>query len=72
MLPMQDVSKPALDAGTIGRMAAEVVRIVLTPAEVDAVRTTLTALLDEIRVVEPGDRDGVEPETAVMVEEWPR
>jgi hypothetical protein len=69
---MQDVPKPALDAGTIRNMAAEVVRIVLMPAEVDSVRTTLASLLDEIGAIGPGDRAGVEPEPTVMVEVWPR
>jgi hypothetical protein len=69
---MQDVSRPALDAGTIRSMAADVVRIALTPADLDAVRITLASLLDEIRGIAPGDRSGVEPETAIGVEEWPR
>ncbi len=69
---MQDVPNPALDAGTIRSMAAEVVRIALTTAEVDAVRTTLASLLDEIRGIAPSDRAGLEPETTIMVEEWPR
>jgi hypothetical protein len=69
---MQDVSKPALDVETIRRMAAEDVRIALTAAEVDAVRTTLASLLDEVRAVAPSDRNGVEPEPTIIVEEWPR
>ena len=67
---MQDVAKPALDAGTIRSMAAEEVRISLTPAEVDALVLQLNSLLEEIRAIAPSDRAGVEPETTIMAEEW--
>jgi hypothetical protein len=69
---MQEPPRPTLDAETIRRMAADVVRITLTLAEQNAVRDTLGSLLDEIRVIAPSDRAGVEPEPIVMVEEWPR
>jgi hypothetical protein len=69
---MQDVPKPALDAGTIRSMAAEVVRISLSPAEVNAVQATVSSLLDEIRAIAPSDRAGVDPEPTILVEEWPR
>ena len=69
---MPDETGPALDAETIRRMAAELVRITLTPAEVDALRPLLNSLLEEIRQVRPGDRAGVEPELGVTREDWPR
>jgi hypothetical protein len=69
---MLDDPSPALDAETIRRMAAESVRIALTPAEVDALRPLLNSLLEEIRQVRPGDRDGTEPELSFTLEEWPR
>jgi hypothetical protein len=69
---MQEVHRPALDAETIRRQAAEEVLIALTRAEVDALHTLLNSLLDEIRAIAPSDRAGVEPETTIMVEEWQR
>jgi hypothetical protein len=69
---MLDDFRPAFDAETIRRMAAEDVRIALTPAELDAVRSTLNSLLEEIGRIAPGDRTGAEPEASVTVEEWPR
>ncbi len=69
---MPDQPGPALDAETIRRMAAETVRITLTPAEVDALRPVLNSLLEEIRQVKSGDRAGAEPESGVTMEDWPR
>ena len=69
---MPDDSGPALDAETIRRMAAETVRITLTPPEVDALRPLLNSLLEEIRQVTPGARAGAEPEPGVTMEDWPR
>jgi hypothetical protein len=69
---MADAPRPALDAETIRRMAAEDVRIALSPAEVDALRSLLDSLLDEIRQMAPRDRAGSEPEPIISVEEWPR
>jgi hypothetical protein len=69
---MPDAPRPALEAETIRRMAAEEVRLAVSPAEVDALRTTLNALLEEIGWIAPSDRAGAEPETAITVEEWPR
>jgi hypothetical protein len=69
---MPDAPRPALEAETIRRMAAEEVRLVASPSEVDALRTTLNALLEEIGRIAPSDRAGAEPETAITVEEWPR
>jgi hypothetical protein len=67
---MPDAPSPPLDAETIRRMAAEEVRIALTPAEVEALRPLLNSLLDEIRGMAPGDRAGAEPEAKITVEEW--
>ena len=69
---MPDVPNPALEAETIRRMAAEEVKLALRPSEVEAVRTTLNGLLEEIGWIAPSDRAGVEPETSIMVEEWQR
>jgi hypothetical protein len=69
---MLDDPSPALDAESIRRMAAELVGIALTPAEVDALRPLLNSLLEEIRQVRPGDRAGAEPEPSYTLEEWPR
>jgi hypothetical protein len=69
---MPDEPRPTLEAETIRRMAAEEVKLALRPAEVDALRTTLNAILDEIGRIAPGDRAGSEPETAITVEDWPR
>jgi hypothetical protein len=63
---------PALEAETIRRMASEEVRIVIAPAEVEALRSLLNSLLDEISRIAPSDRDGAEPEVSITVEEWPR
>jgi hypothetical protein len=71
-MPMPDEPAPDLDAETIRRMAANALKIALSPAEVDALSTLLGPLLDEIRKVASGDRAGAEPEVSVTVEEWPR
>jgi hypothetical protein len=67
---MLEAPDSALDAEMIRRMAAEVVKIPLTPAEVDALRTTLNGLLDEISKIAPSDRAGAEPESRITVEDW--
>ena len=69
---MPDEPAPDLDAETIRRMAADEVKITLSPAEVDALSKLLGPLLEEIRQIAPGDRAGAEPEASVVVEEWPR
>jgi hypothetical protein len=69
---MPDEPAPELDPETIRRMAAHVVKVPLTPGEVDALSKTLGPLLEEIRKVAPADRAGAEPESSVTVEEWPR
>jgi hypothetical protein len=69
---MPDVPKPALEAETIRRMAAEEVYLPLSPSEVDALRTTLNGLLEEIGGIKLSDRAGAEPETTISVEDWPR
>jgi hypothetical protein len=62
----------AVEAETIRRMASEAVRIAVSPAEVDALRSLLNSLLDEIGRIAPDDRAGAEPEVSITVEEWPR
>ncbi len=69
---MQDVPNPTLDAETIRRMASEEVPLALSPPEVEALRSTLKGLLEEIGRVTLADRAGSEPETRVILEEWPR
>jgi hypothetical protein len=69
---MPDAPAPDLDAETIRRMAAHVVKIPLSPGEVDALSKTLGPLLAEIRQIAPSDRDGAEPEGSFVLEEWPR
>jgi hypothetical protein len=68
---MPDLAKPALEAETIRRFASEQVGISLAPSEIDAVKTTLNGLLDEIRPMAPSDRGSAEPESGVVVQEWP-
>ncbi len=63
---------PALEAETIRRMANEEVRIAVSPSEVEALRSLLNPLLDEISRIAPSDREGAEPEVGITVEEWPR
>jgi Asp-tRNA(Asn)/Glu-tRNA(Gln) amidotransferase C subunit len=69
---MPDAPNATLEGETIRRMAAEEVKLALRPSEVDALRTTLNALLEEIGRIAPIDRAGAEPETHISVEEWPR
>jgi hypothetical protein len=66
------MADPTIEAETIRRMASEEVRIAVSPAEVDALRSLLNSLLDEIGRIAPGDRAGAEPEVSITVEEWPR
>jgi Asp-tRNA(Asn)/Glu-tRNA(Gln) amidotransferase C subunit len=68
---MPEAPDSALGAETIRRVASEQLRLALTPAEVDALATSLTSLLEEIRRVTAGDRANAEPETSVIVEDWP-
>jgi hypothetical protein len=68
---MHEPAKPMLEPETIRRFATEQLGISLVPREVDALTTTLNGLLDEIRQMSPGDRRSVEPESGVVVEEWP-
>jgi hypothetical protein len=63
---------PTLEAETIRRMANEEVRIAVSPAEIDAVRSVLNPILDEIGRISLKDRAGAEPEASIIVEEWPR
>jgi hypothetical protein len=69
---MPNAPRPALEAETIRRMADEEVRLALRPSEVDALRTTLNGLLEEIGQIASSDRAGAEPEMSITVEEWPR
>ncbi len=68
---MPDLAKPILEAETIRRFASEQLGISLAQGEIDALTTTLNGLFDEIRLMPPGDRRSVEPESGVVVEEWP-
>jgi hypothetical protein len=68
---MPDLAKPTLEAETIRRFASEQLGILLAPGEIDALTTTLNGLLDEIRKLAPTDRRSVEPESGVVVQEWP-
>jgi hypothetical protein len=68
---MPDEPVPDLDPETIRRMAADLVKISLSPAEIDALSKLLGPLMEEIRKVAPADRAGAEPELTVTVEEWP-
>ncbi len=63
---------PALEAEPVRRMASEEIRIAISPAEIEAVRSLLNSLLDEIDRITPADRAGAEPETSIIVEDWPR
>jgi hypothetical protein len=68
---MPEPPKPALEAETIRRWASEQVEIALAPGEIDALKTLLNDLLDEIRLMKPSDRASVEPESGIVVQEWP-
>jgi hypothetical protein len=70
--PMPDEPAPDLDPETIRRMAANEVKIALSPGEVDNLSKLLGPLLEEIRKVTPADRAGAEPEGHFVLEDWPR
>jgi hypothetical protein len=70
-ISMPEAPKPALEAETIRRMASEQVMISLTQAEVEELHNLLNSLLEEIRQISQRDRAGVEPESGVVVQEWP-
>lgn len=61
-----------LEPETIRRRASEEVKLALSPSEVEALRTMLQSLLDEIGRITLADRAGAEPEVSITVEEWPR
>lgn len=63
---------PVLEPETVRRMASEVVKIALVPADVEPVRAMLESLLTEIGQIMPAVRAGAEPETTIVVEEWSR
>lgn len=67
---MPEIANPPLEAETIRRFAREQVGLALSDHEVDALKTTLNGLLDEIRQIAPRDRATAEPETSVTVLEW--
>jgi hypothetical protein len=71
-LNMREIPNPSLGAETIRRVASEQVRMALAPAEVDALKTLLNSLFEEIGHVTPRDRGTTEPETGVTVEDWPQ
>ncbi len=64
------MADPKVDAETVRRMAVEVTRIPLEPADVEPIRATLEGLLLEIGGIKAADRADAEPETAVIVEDW--
>jgi hypothetical protein len=68
---MLEEPNPSLDAETIRRMANEEVKLALTASEVDALKTLLSSLLEEIGRIGPADRGTAEPEPSVTVEDWP-
>ncbi len=68
---MPEFAKRPLEAETIRRFASEQVGIALSENDVSAIKTTLSGLLDEIRLITPSDRAGAEPESGIVVEEWP-
>jgi hypothetical protein len=68
---MPDLAKSTLEAETLRRVASEQIGISLSPREIDALTTMLNGLLDEIRQIAPSDRRSVEPESGVVVQEWP-
>ena len=68
---MPDQPDPPIDHETIARFAKEQVKITLTDPEVGAVKTLLDGLLGEIRQISLRDRGSAEPETSIIVEEWP-
>jgi hypothetical protein len=69
---MPDLATPTLEAETIRRFASEQLGISLAQGEIETLTTTLNGLLDEIREMAPSDRRSVEPESGVVVEEWPK
>ena len=68
---MPEIAIGRLEAETIRRIASEQVGIELTDHDVSALKTTLDGLLEEIRQIAPSDRAGAEPESGVIVLEWP-
>jgi hypothetical protein len=68
---MPDRPDPPIDDETIARFAKEQVKITLTHSEVGAVKTLLDGLLDEIGQISLRDRGSAEPETSIIVQEWP-
>jgi hypothetical protein len=67
---MPDEPAAALDGETIRRLAKEVVKIDLTPAEVDGLKSLLNAINGEIDKVTLKDRGDSLPETVFRLEEW--
>ena len=59
-----------VDGETIRRLAKEIVRIELTPREVDGLKSLLNAINGEIDKVTLKDRGESVPETVARVEEW--
>ncbi len=60
----------AVEAETIGRLAKEVVKIDLTPAESDGLVSLINALNGEIDKVTLKDRADAEPELLFRLEDW--
>ncbi len=69
---MPDDQPQRLSETTVRRMAQDVVRLPLTEAMVEPVRSTLEGLFNEIAAIKPEDREGFEPLSQVILEEWSR
>jgi hypothetical protein len=59
-----------IDGETIRRLAKEVVKIELTPTEVDGLKSLLSAINGEIDKVTLKDRGDSVPETLFRLEDW--
>lgn len=70
-LTMPDRPDQPIDDETIARFAKVQVKITLADPEVGAIKTLLDGLLGEIRQMSFRDRGSAEPETSVIVQEWP-
>jgi len=60
-----------LSEATVRSLAREVVRLPLTEAMVEPLRSTLEGLFKEIAAIGDADREGSEPLSQVNIEEWP-
>jgi hypothetical protein len=70
MKAMLQEARVGWDGATIQRLAKEVVKIDLTPAEVDGLKALLNGIGGEIDKVTLEDRGANVPETLFRLEEW--